>query len=705
LAQTGGRACVKFQSALKHSDGQPLFKVCLSYLSAGSRVCIASEEVNAIGRSCDFEESAMSDRETGARAKLQEAQQSSATVPLSSVLRTIEKKSRLSKRDRLRIVDQALLLLDMNYVHLPLKRAMHAIDPIQRLRLLKFRLMEVKESDSLNGMQFHQRMLEIFASTRDLHTIYLLPAPFRDQVAFLPFLVEQYFEDHGREEKFMVSRIVPEFLHRAANTRKEVELFQSGVEVLFWNGVPIRRAIEINGEAQAGSNQEARFARGLDNLTVRPLETSMPPDEAWVAVTYRAGTGEVLTLKHEWAVYQTAPTTLATKLTSKKRAAIDIKKTKINQLKKRLYAPRKVRVQRSFEDIFYADVRRVKGRNFGYIRLFSFDVDDPEKFVNEFRRVIKSPTFPQEGLIIDVRGNPGGKIRAGERLLQLFTPHRIEPEPFEFINTPLNLEICRLAPKRWNLARWADSIAESVLTGSTYSSGFPLNSSESCNDIGQVYHAPVILITDALSYSATDIFAAGFQDNRVGEVLGTSDNTGAGGANVWWYEDLMNAVRTSSNSPFKPLPKGADLLVAVRRSIRVAKRAGRPLEELGIAPDHRHHMTSRDVLKTNDDLIRAAADVLRRKPIYSLRVTASPWQNERREISVRAESKVQSRRTQQHIARLDLYVGGRPYKTLEATEGAMYSSRLIMKRRRGKNDLLVQAFDRKNELVAAYRLR
>jgi hypothetical protein len=645
----------------------------------------------------------MAERETGARAKLQEVETSADTVPLSKFLKTIDRKYKLSRSDRLRIVQQALLLLEMNYVHLPLKRAMHAIDPIQRLRLLRFRLLESREGALQNGMLFHKRMLEIFASTRDLHTIYLLPAPFRDQVAFLPFLIEQYFENEGQVEKFMVSRIVEEFIQRTPNAGREVDLFEPGVEVLYWNGVPIRRAIEINGEAQAGSNLEARFARGVDNLTIRPLETSMPPDESWVALTYRSKQGEILTLKQEWSVFMSGATPLATRSTIKKRAAIDIKKTKINQLKKRLYTPRQINVRKGFEDIFYAEIRRVNGKDLGYIRLFSFDVDDPEAFVEEFRKVIKSPAFPQEGLIIDVRGNGGGKIRAGERLLQLFTPHRIKPELFEFINTPLNLDICRLAPKQWNLARWADSIAESVVTGATYSSGFPLNSEQSCNDIGQVYYGPVILITDALSYSTTDIFAAGFQDNGVGEVLGTSDNTGAGGANVWWYEDLMNAVRAAPNSPFKPLPKGADLLVAVRRSIRVGRQAGRPLEELGIAPDYRHYMTRRDLLKSNDDLIRKAARILGKQPIYSLSVKHSAWKNGFRNLVVRAGSKIQSGARVQNIARLDVYVGGRPYKTFDSKDGSIRARKLTLKRRPGNNDLLVQAFDGANNLVAAYR--
>lgn len=648
----------------------------------------------------------MSEKETGARARLKNVEDAAKTMPLSKFLKGIEPKCRLSRRDRLRIVDQALLLLEMNYVHLPLKRAMHAIDPIQRLKLLKFRLMESEEGELQSGMQFHKRMLEIFASSRDLHTMYLLPTPFRDQVAFLPFLIEQYFEGSSGEriEKLLVARVVTQYLQCAPNPGPEVVCFEPGVEVLYWNGVPIRRVIEINGETQSGSNLEARSARGLDNLTIRPLDTSLPPDESWVTITYRAKNGEILTLTQEWMVYMTgAAPPLAAKATIKKRAAIDIKKSKINQLKRKLYAPRDVRVSKGFEDIFYAEIRKVDGRDLGYVRLFSFDVDDPDEFVKEFRRVIKSAEFPQEGLILDVRGNGGGKIRAGERLLQLFTPRRIKPELFEFINTPLNLEVCRLAPKRWNLSRWVESIAESVVTGAIYSSGFPLNSEESCNDIGQVYHGPVILITDALSYSTTDIFAAGFQDNEVGEVLGTSNNTGAGGANVWWYEDLMNAVRSAPNSPFKPLPKDADLLVAVRRSIRVGRREGRPLEELGITPDHRHHMTRRDLLKGNHDLMRRAARILKQKPIYSFSVKSFRRKEGSRGVVVTAGSRTQPGDKIKNISRLDVYVDGRPYKTLDAKNGSIRARTITLGSRRGKIGLLVQAFDGANTLVAAYR--
>jgi len=674
----------------------------------------------------------------GARSTLRQLDRAAGRTLLTPFLKRIDKRSKLSRKERLRIVDQALLMLEMNYVHLPLKRAMHAIDPIRRLKLIKFRLEET-ERELESELQFHRRLLEIFASLRDLHTHYQLPAAFEDQMAFLPFLIEQYFaagktstqatNDKGvkkatREkckdrltEKFLVSRIARNFYRASANADPAVTNFEPGVEVINWNGMPIRRAIEMNGETQSGSNLEARFARGLDSLTIRPLEFSLPPDESWVSITYRSMKGKTLTLdKQEWRLGNTGAEPLATKTTRKKRAAIDIKKTKINQLKKQLYVQKRetsrqksalstsrwIHVRKEFEDIFYAQARKEYGSEIGYVRLFSFNMDDPDRFVEEFRRVITSPRFPQEGLIIDVRGNGGGKIRAGERLLQLFTPGRVKPELFEFINTSLNYEICKEAPKNWELEKWKKSIAEAVETGAIYSMGFPLNDEESCNDIGQVYHGPVILITDALSYSTTDMFAAGFQDNEVGPVLGTSDNTGAGGANNWTYEDLRTAVRGVKNSPFKSLPKGANLVVAMRRSIRVGPRVGKLLEELGIEPDKRYCMTRRDLLKGNVDLIRYAVKLLKKKPIYSLSLERFT-RKASRGVRVTCASKIPTANTEANISYLNIYLNGRFYQTIDAKDGAINRKPVILKGGRGRIKVLVQAYDGANNLVAASR--
>ena len=114
-------------------------------------------------------------------------------------------------------------------------------------------------------------------------------------------------------------------------------------------------------------------------------------------------------------------------------------------------------------------------------------------------------------------------------------------------------------------------------------------------------------------------------------------------------------------------------------------------------------MTSRDLLEANEDLIRQAARILAQKPTYSLSVKPAAWKNGSRVVLVRAGSKHQSGNKVQNISRLDIYVAGRPYKTFDAKDGAINARRLTLKRRKGKNDLLVQAFDAANNLVAAYR--
>jgi hypothetical protein len=619
---------------------------------------------------------------------------------LGTFLESAERRAGLSREERLRIVEQALVLMEMNYVHLPMKRAIHAIDPIQQLKLLRFQLAEWN-LDVESTIAFHRRMLSIFGSTRDLHTLYLLPEPYRDCTAYLPFLVEQCFDRDT--ERFIVTRTagIDDATTRSEDGREAT--FERGVEVLAWNGVPIWRAIEINGDSQAGSNPDARFARGLDNLTIRPLNSTLPPDEAWVDILYRTKTGVIGTYRADWLVHRTADTVESSPTPSKKRAAVDVKRRRILEVKKELYPRDDSDTLGSIKDVLYALKKTVNGQALGYIRLFSFDVDDARQFLKRFAALITKEGFPQDGLILDVRGNPGGNIRAAESLLQLFTPNLIEPEVFEFLNTPLNFQICKSAPEGWDLQRWLASIGESVMTGATYSAGFPLTLEPLCNGTGQVYYGPVVLITDALSYSATDIFAAGFQDNEVGPVLGTGGNTGAGGANFWSLDDLLRAQKGDPTSPFKKLPKGAEMIVAMRRSIRVGLRAGSPLEEFGVSPDVLHLMTKRDLLDDNVDLLARAARLILQRPSYQLAMAPMPAEGTCAMV-VSAASKVPSSKGRRSIARLDVYVNGRPAHSIDADNGMVPPTPVEIDRKgRTRTAVEAQAWDLDERLVAVRR--
>jgi len=243
----------------------------------------------------------------------------------------IDAQPALTKGNRLRLIEQASVLIEDLYTHLPLKRAMHSIDPVQRLRLLKQRAAE----PSITA--FHAELLDIFKELRDLHTNYTLPAPFGSQIAFLGILVEQYSD--GDEPRWMVSKVADHLVSDPT--------LVPGVDITHWNGMPIELAVWRNADKEAGSNLSARLARGLETLTLRFLRSSFPPDEDWVTITYLHD-GSVQETRLDWKVFDSGqdllagaadPDALVTDLTVPLRylVGVDERREYLRRAKKRLF--------------------------------------------------------------------------------------------------------------------------------------------------------------------------------------------------------------------------------------------------------------------------------------------------------------------------------------------------------------------------------
>ena len=466
------------------------------------------------------------------------------SVPLPVFLSRAAKARQLKPAGRRRLVEQALVLLDGFYVHLPQKRAMYAVDPVQRLKLLLNRLPQCADDIAL-----YRELIEIFTSVRDFHTRFELPPPFADAVAYLPFMIEECYARAGGARRYIVSSLVPGFKHPG---------LRAGVEVTHWNGIPIERAVDLQAAGNPGGNLAARHARGLDRLTVRPMLRSLPPDGEWVIIRYRTGTGAAREYRAEWLVLKLPdPSAALAASTHIAELGLDPETDAIRSAKKILFAPhvavaeakmararkkakktkkkpaRSKSLVSTLPDVFEARIVPTGSGKFGYLRIRTF-VKNPASLVEEFLRLIEA--LPQNGLILDVRDNGGGQISAGEQLLQLLTPRPITPEGAQFVCTELTRRLCQLnAPSRAvagvDLSPWLTSLRQAFETGAAFSALHPISSPAACNSIGQRYYGPVVLVTNALCYSATDIFTAGFRDHRIGIILGTDGNTGAGGAN------------------------------------------------------------------------------------------------------------------------------------------------------------------------------
>ena len=443
--------------------------------------------------------------------------------------------------------------------------------------------------------------------------------------------------------------------------------------------VPIDRAVDIYAEYETGGRPDSRRARALESLTLRSLQYGPPPDEHWVVVGYRGEDQIEREVKIPWRVIEPgrAPTAGGAKIASAHRYAMDPARESTRRAKKLLFAPTKWRAERrsiapaptkrggrvpagtwipnDFEDSVGAKSMRTSSGVFAYLRLWSFDVADDQPYIEEVIRLLGR--LSDTGLIIDLRANPGGLIWAAERLLQLFCPQQIFPTRFSLLATPLTRAMAGARQNRAELEPWQPSLEDAVATGEPYSLPLPITRPERCNDIGQVYGGPVVAVVDANTYSAGDLFAAGFYDNGLGILVTVGEATGAGGANVWWPDQVQEAL-LGTEFEQRRLPGNVAYSIAVRRATRgTGEAAGAPIEDVGVRGHRPYVMTKEDLLGRNQGLLDFCGSLIAGAPLSRLKIeSTSPGA-----ASVRV--------TTLALDRLDLYIDGRPADSRSVTDG------------------------------------
>jgi hypothetical protein len=404
-------------------------------------------------------------------------------------------------------VDEAIDVVNGLYVHLPDKVATYDLNLVDDLRKLKLDLDKGLVPD------FHKKMFNVFKSARDLHAAYLPPLPLKDSIAFLPFQAEEYL-DKEKQRRYVVSNI-NEGLPWFAPCKD----FVPGVEITEWNGAPISKAVQESGEEHPGGNEQAKRALGIDRLTARPLAKSPVPDEEAVTVTYIPKPGaKPCTFTVDWHVAKIEATTqpepraelwraMAQGLDDGREVIRHLRRT-AKRLRTGMVAPPVVPGLPELPEHCEARVLNASSvGEYGYIRIRSFKVANHRSYLTKFAKLLAA--MPPEGLVIDVRDNPGGFILAAERLLQLLTPKTIQPATTEFRSTAISEGISKLVPEffDWN-ASIVEDLKSTVAQGPSksgyqapkFSERFPVSPETMCNNVGQRYYGPVVLVTNALSY-------------------------------------------------------------------------------------------------------------------------------------------------------------------------------------------------------------
>ena len=523
------------------------------------------------------------------------------------------------------VIDTWGVLLSDVYVHLPIKRALYGYDPLRALEALR------RQVPLLTEEEFHRELSVVINRLRDAHTQHINASVNPGLVARLPFLVESYGPHTA--PRFVVTKVAEALVSDSQ--------FRAGAELLTWNAVPFTRVVDRHAEHETGGRPDARRARALESLTFRALGYAPRPDEEAVVITFRpegarkaGGTGskKIRTITFTWRTIDTSLEGVELWSPVAVRA-IHSGAERVRLAKKLMFNPSKweadfgstakvapVATQRRaaaataatapgdvvesvLPDVISAKVIGTARRPIGYIRLWSFDIDDDQVFLDEVSRIIG--LLPQMGLVIDVRANPGGNIYACERILQLFTDSPIIPARFALRATPLTT---RLAETNPDLAPWADSLQQAMETGEQYSQHLPISDADACNDTGRRYPGPSVCVTDANTYSCGDLFAAGYFDHQIGSVVSVGEATGAGGANVWGYFDLQAAL-AAAGTVLPTLPDGFGLSMSIRRMTRTGAAEGLGIEDVGVRGIH-VDLTYRDLFDSNTDLLKRCIELL-----------------------------------------------------------------------------------------------
>lgn len=524
-----------------------------------------------------------------------------AQGPYLSTLRDL--RLTFSSEARNYLVRQLIIVIQDYYVHLPIKRAAFAIDPIQELELL----LDAQAANSPE-LVFFQQILNIINKLKDRHTTITLPEPWTRLVAYVPIMVEKCYE------KGKPIYIISKKLFGYVND--DIIL---GTRITHWNGTPIDLYLrDVLATASQGANDSAAEDLALANLTLRPLAYSIPPSEDWATISCITPENSYQTISLPWKFFVEPSGLPQTSLKNSGSAnnlliGLDERMQYINLYNKQFYSskntpeqPKEVTILKYLDDYLKYGVINTELGESAYLRFFSFEVGEVTTFISQIIDILKN--FPQDRLIIDLRGNPGGIIPAGQSLVQLLSFKPIKTSQVSFRNTRGTRSFANLS----YFAPWKESFNIMSAAGETYTQDFSLTDLSNLPDYR--YPGRVALIIDSLSYSTCDFFAADFKDNEVGPIIGTSARTGGGGANVWTYSLLSQYARLSGGTPLEPLPNEMSMNISMRRAIKTGDNHGLPIENFGTQADFVHKLTYNDLINNNIDLLKFTLEKLR---VYS----------------------------------------------------------------------------------------
>lgn len=469
------------------------------------------------------------------------------------------------------------------------------VDPIQAINAI------VKNSDNMTTAELEVGIQKIFINQRDLHLNYIFPKPYSNYKSILPLTFSRV---SGNDNFFevRVNGIYSELMALSIGNQRVPEI---GDIVVGYGDKTILEAVYDFKQTGQGANEYGGFSRAIGQMTFISQKIHELPKNNSVAITFiSAKNGEKYTVNFDWLSQWKEEPIKQDELTSANLLVQNTNSSKTETISEDKYL--------SNDDIWQTEFNKFAIDNslktnslfpnnptnepvikwgliendkklFGYLKITSFvPVNGTPFAIDEIIRIIETQFQNTTGLIIDVRNNGGGSIVFADKLSQLFIPGDARAIQARLLNTDLNRVIFNDSIfGSFSNPEWKEVINAVEGTSERYSAVAPFTTTAEANEIGQIYYKPVAVITNARSYSATDLFSCAMQDNEAAIIFGEDPQTGAGGANVIEHQLFERLV----GAPFVKLPTDHAMRVSWRQSVRFGHHAGMLIEDHGCIAD------------------------------------------------------------------------------------------------------------------------
>jgi hypothetical protein len=486
-----------------------------------------------------------------------------------------------------------------------------------------------KAMKTQDDLDFYELCVSYVASLDDAHDVFVLPSDF---LADLGFSVDIY------DGKTLIDSINRKHLPA---TRFP---FQIGDELVSLDGVAAQDLIQSLTPYSIAGNQLSTRRIAASSITLRD-QSIMPhahlvPDTSTVVINRQNGRTEAFSIP--WTKTGTPITVVGPVIGPSANAPDAALPSGIPDYMRPLMKLRNMRlparkslvglgatapvfnlpstfVQRMGSrrfDFFYTGTFQAQGLRIGYIRIPSFDTFLPS---DQFQSEIDYMQQNTDGLILDIMRNPGGDPCAAEDLLQ-----RVINTPFRNVGLEIRAtwgwvqSFTQALQDAQDFGAPSDVIAQyqdllqqvsaAYLTPSGRTNALPicdstldLQPATDSNNQPIAYTKPLMLLTDELSASAADYFAAVIQDNQRGPLFGMRTMGAGGNVDIFPVTTYSGGLATVTES-----------LMHRKNPVATPDYPTAPyVENIGVRPDVvQNYMTIDNLTNHGSTFVQAFSDAM-----------------------------------------------------------------------------------------------